>query len=338
MNKLFAPAWLVFCGFSCAPPSGGDFVAVPAEADFGARNAAWETDPCVNFKADDCAGHPMHCQCSGDDSWALVDRQAMSATFEQEISPTTIGRATAEYPNGRASLWGYYWANCGTCEQQFAFMQTMKDELKNEGFDVEFVGVMYTGADIGRFGSSPRDHQGACSGSRSAYPSCTRNPGMITLDMPVVVSGQAVAAMNEAADRGNWMIYRPDGKLFEFVDSEALEPRNGFLGDPPNWALLKGKMKAAAMVTRDGVQPCNAEFGCTHDGQWCQYDQGRCGGLGRCVTSDLAITANRSMGLIEQVCPSEGRVPVCTCSGSTYASNCDAELDQENVSHLGACD
>ena len=328
MKKLWFPAFVALCGFSCAPPSGGDYTAVPDNADFGARNAAWEKDPCSDFDAEACQTHPMHCQCSGSDDWALQDRQTNSATFEQEISPSSLGKV---------SLWGYYWANCGTCEQQFAFMQTMKDELATEGYDVEFVGVMYRDGDVGRFGATPRDHQGACNGSRASYPSCTANPGQITLDMPVVVNGGSVATANGVEGRGNWYIYRADGKLFEFIDSEALETRRGFLGDQPNWEMLKNKMKAAAMVTMDGVQPCSADYPCTHEGQWCQYEDGRCGGQGRCVTSGLAQTANQSMGVVDQVCPSEGRVRVCTCSGAEYASRCDAELDEENIDYLGAC-
>ena len=132
MKKLWFPAFVAICGFSCAPPSGGDYTAVPDNADFGARNAAWEKDPCADYDAETCATHPMHCQCSGSDDWALSDRQTNSPTFGQEISPSSLGKV---------SLWGYYWANCGTCEQQFAFMQTMKDELASEGYDVEFVGV-----------------------------------------------------------------------------------------------------------------------------------------------------------------------------------------------------
>ncbi len=328
MKKLWFPAFVAICGFSCAPSGGGDYVAIPDNADFGARNAAWEKDPCADFDAESCATHPMHCQCSGSDDWALSDRQTNSPTFEQEISPSSLGKV---------SLWGYYWANCGTCEQQFAFMQTMKDELASEGYDVEFVGVMYRGSEVGRFGNTPRDAMGACNGSRAAYPSCTANPGQITLDMPVVVNGGPVATQNGVEARGSWFIYRADGKLFEFINSESLEPRRGFLGDQPNWDMLKGKMKAAAMVTIDGVQPCSTDYECTHEGQWCQYEDGRCGGKGRCVTSELAQTANRSMGIVEQVCPAEGRMRVCTCSGQEYASRCDAELDQENIDHMGAC-
>ena len=333
MKKLWFPAFVAMCGFSCAPPSGGDYVVVPDRADFGARNAAWEKDPCADFDSESCTSHPMHCQCSGSDDWALSDRQTNSPTFEQEISPSSLGKV---------SLWGYYWANCGTCEQQFAFMQTMKDELASEGYDVEFVGVMYRGADVGRFGNTPRDAMGACNGSRASYPSCTANPGQITLDMPVVVNGGPVATQNGVDARGTWMIYRADGKLFEFIDSEEVNCRDdgsacSFLGDPPNYAWLKAKMKAAAMVTMDGVQPCSADYPCTHEGQWCQYEDGRCGGQGRCVTSDMAQNVNRSMGIVEQVCPAEGRLKVCTCSGAEYASRCDAELDQENIDYMGAC-
>mgnify|MGYP002883928569 CR=1 FL=1 len=185
----------------------------------------------------------MQCSCSISDDWTLVDQQPNSPSFGEAISPSSLGKP---------SLWGYYWANCGTCEQQFAFMQTMKDELANEGYDVEFVGVMYRGDDVGRFGATPRDHHGACNGSRANYPSCTVNSGQITLDMPVVVSGGAVATANGVADRGSWFIYRADGRLHEFINSEDLETRNGFLGDQPNWDLLKGKLKAAAYGPSQG--------------------------------------------------------------------------------------
>ena len=333
MKKLWFPAFLALCGFSCAPPSGGDYAAVPEDADFGARNAAWEKDPCVEFDAENCDAHPMQCQCSGNDEWALVDRQTNSQYFEQEISPQSLGKV---------SLWGYYWARCDRCEQQFAYMQTMKDVLKAENFDVEFVGVMYTGGDVGDFGQTPRDHMGACGGARANVPSCTANPGQITLDSPVVVNGGSVATMNGVGSnggsgRGNWFIYRADGKLYEFIDSEALSD-GGFLGRAEHWNMLKSKMKAAVMVPTDGVQPCSADFSCTHEGQWCQYPEGQCGGRGICVTSDLPANANRSMGLVEQVCNADGRRAVCTCAGSTYSSRCDAELDEENISHLGACD
>jgi len=329
MKKLWFPALVVsLCGFSCAPSSGG-VAQISAEVDFGARNAAWDRDPCEDYNPEDCGTHAMQCECSGDDGWSLVDRQTNSPSFEQDLSPSTIGKV---------SLWGYYWANCGTCEQQFAFMQTMKDELKTEGYEVEFVGVMYTGGDVGRFGNTPRDAMGACNGSRAAYPSCTANPGQITLDMPVVVNGGPVATQNGVEHRGSWFIYRADGRLFEFINSEALPDRGGFLGDAPNWNLLKSKMKAAAMVTSNGVQPCSSDYPCTHDGQWCQYPEGSCGGQGQCVTSELAQSANTSMGVVDQVCPAEGRMRVCACSGVTYASHCDAELDQENISYIGACD
>jgi hypothetical protein len=172
-----------------------------------------------------------------------VDQQPNSPSFGEEISPSSLGKP---------SLWGYYWANCGTCEQQFAHLQTLKDELSNEGFDVEIVGVLYRDSGLGRFGTTPRDSQGACMGSRASYPSCTENPGQITLSMPVVVNAGEVATLNGVEARGSWFIYRADGRLHEFIESEELETRNGFLGDQPNWDLLKGKLKAAAYGPSQG--------------------------------------------------------------------------------------
>jgi hypothetical protein len=216
----------------------------------------------------------------------------------------------------------------------------MKDELKAEGFDVDLVGVMYRGGVIGSFGLSPRNHFGACDAHPTAE-SCTKNPGQITLDSPVVVNGGSVATMHGIGEtnsgRGTWMIYRADGKLFEHIESEA-RADGSFLGKAEHWNFLKAKLKAVAMVPSDGVQPCSADFACTHEGQWCQYPEGQCGGRGTCVTSGLAANANLSMGLVQQVCNADGRRPVCTCAGNSYSSRCDAELDEENISHQGACD
>ena len=265
MKKLWMPALFALCGFSCAPPSGGDYVAVSDDTAFGARNAAWEKDPCVDFTPEDCAGPELHCQCSQSDTWSLVDLNEHSEYKGQDLSPTSFGKV---------NLWAYYWAECGTCIQQLGYLQAVKDTLKQEGYEVEIVGVAYSGDVIGTLGTSPRDASGACRG-RTNLPSCLSDDE-IKLDIPVVAGGRAVAQTHEV-ERGDWFVYRADGKLQEFIRSEEREVRNGFLGDAPNWDHLISRLKAAVMAPHDGIQPCSSDYECTYDGQWCQFEQGRCG-------------------------------------------------------------
>jgi hypothetical protein len=329
MKKLCFVPLLALCGFTCAVPSGGEHAEVPDATVFGARNAAWESDPCADVSLDECGPVPLQCACSRSDEWSLVDRQSNSPYNGQDLSPTSFGKV---------SLWAYYWAECGTCIQQIAYLQTIKDTLKAEGYDIEIVGIAYNGSSIGTLGSSPREPSGACNGARASLPSCAQVPGQIVLDIPVVANGGSVAQMHDVS-RGDWFVYRADGRLHEFIRSEELEPRNGFLGDGANWDRLIRKLKAAVMVPSVDEQPCSNDYGCTVEGQWCQFEQGSCGGKGRCVTSELPVDSNRSMGVVQQVCYADGvRLPVCSCDGRSYASLCDAELDEANIGHLGACE
>ena len=327
MNKTMIPALIALCGFSCTGPMSSDATTITEEMDFGARNAPWEGDPCRDYEASGHEGAALKVPCSHNDSWSLTDKNNDSQYFGASLTPTSFGKV---------NLWAYYWSECGTCIQQLGYLQAVKDTLAREGYDVEIVGVAYDGNAVGTLGSSPRDANGACRG-RASLPSCV-DENTIRLDIPVVGGGGPVANMHDV-ERGDWFIYRPDGRLFEFIRSEEREPRNGFLGDGPNWDFIIQRLKAAVMVPTADEQPCADDYGCTVIGQWCQFDEGQCGGRGRCVTSLMPENTNYSTGYIEQVCDGTvSRVPVCTCNGLTYASRCDAELDEMNISHIGACE
>ena len=54
---------------------------------------------------------------------------------------------------------------------------------------------------------------------------------MIKLTIPVVLDPGRVSEMH-AVERGDWFIYRPDGRLHRFVRSEEREAQNGFWATP----------------------------------------------------------------------------------------------------------
>ena len=135
-------------GFGCGPALDAPTISLGDNVDWGARNAPWEVDPCSDFQG---SSGDLQVECSIDDSWSMEDKNVHSATQGQQIRPDTLGKV---------SLWAYYWANCGTCVQQLAFLQVLKDELTSQGYDVEMVGVAYRSADIGQLGASPRAASG----------------------------------------------------------------------------------------------------------------------------------------------------------------------------------
>jgi hypothetical protein len=314
---------------------GGDYVEPTDAMQFGARNAAWDVDACVEFNEDDCSGNAMKCACTDLDHWGVVDQNTDSPFLGQELNPSSFGKV---------NMWTYYWAECGTCIQQIGYLQTLKETLAAEGFDVEIVGVAYRSDAVGTLGRSPRPHSFACQGNRRELPACrdtcsdpSQDSCQIRIDMPVVATGRGFVTPDPG--RGDWFIYRADGKLAEFIASEEREEQNGFLGNQANWDFTKERLKAAAMATVGDTQPCSSDWPCPITGQWCQFAQGACGGAGHCVTSEMPFSSNRSFGNVEQICNGGAySQPVCTCAGDTFASRCDAELDEQNVSHLGACE
>ena len=337
MRKLLVLFALPLMGFGCGPALDAQNVSLGEDVDWGARNAPWEVDPCADFRGD---GSDLQEECSADDTWSMVDNNVHSATMGQEVRPDTLGKV---------SLWAYYWANCGTCVQQLAFLQVLKDELTGQGYDVEMVGVAYRSADIGQLGASPRAASGACQGPRSSYASCVQGENdMIKLTIPVVLDPGRVSEMH-GVERGDWFIYRPDGRLHRFVRSEEREAQNGFLGNATNWNWLIEELKAAAMTPYGGKEPCSAQHECSDPDQWCQFPDGQCGGQGACVTTLLPARSNQSVGSVSSVCGADVAPQwVCGCDGVSYRSRCLAEVYRQtgeyadersgNISHLGRCE
>jgi hypothetical protein len=200
------------------------------------------------------------------------------------------------------------------------------------------VSIAYNGTGVGALGESPRDDMGAC-GRGANMPSCTATgDGRITLTIPVVRENGGVAAAH-GVGRGYWYLYRADGTLFEFVESEAREEQRGFLGNGANWSFLIERLKAAAMATVGETEPCSEHHACSYpDQQWCLVPDNQCGGQGHCVTSDTPLLTNEAMATVRPVCNGqEVNVPVCTCDGTTYPTRCHAEVDKKNIAHEGAC-
>jgi hypothetical protein len=330
MRHLLSTFSIALLLSACGPLYGDTFDPDTTDIDFGARNAAWDSDPCAEYSPQDgMSADELKVQCSGmTEEWSFEDMCPTSPTLGQGIGPSNLGKA---------SLFAYYWANCGTCEQQTAYLQVLQDTLDAEGFDVQIVSIAYNGSGVGALGASPRDDFGAC-GRGADMPSCTA-AGEITLTIPVVRESGGIGTAH-GVDRGYWYIYRADGKLFEFIDSEARPEQSGFLGNGANWSFLKDKLKEAAMATIGETEPCSDSHACSYpDQQWCLVPDGQCGGQGHCVTSDMPLLTNSAMATVRPVCNGqEINVPVCTCDRQEYASRCHAEVDKKNVLREGLCD
>lgn len=334
MRKLLVVLAIPLMGFGCGPSPDASQVELGDDVDWGARNAPWEVDPCDDFSGD---AADLQLACTMDDSWSMEDKNIHSPYFGQQLRPETLGKV---------SLWAYYWAECGTCIQQLAFLQVLKDDLTNQGYDVEIVGVAYNNrtGEVGTLGTSPRPGSGACNGARAAYPSCSEGDN-ITLTIPVVVDPGRIAGMHEV-QRGDWFVYRPDGKLHKYINSEHTDEMvanaegrfNGHLTMQENWDWLVDQLKTAAMAPYGGKEPCSALHECGERDQWCQFPDGQCGGQGHCVTTELPARSNQSVGDVSSVCGAGvGPEYVCGCDQFTYKSRCLAEMYGVSISHLGKC-
>jgi hypothetical protein len=90
---------------------------------------------------------------------------------------------------------------------------------------------------------------------------------------------------------------------------------------------------------------CMDDDDCQGSGQYCQYRDGACGGLGVCVETPQVrpiptLTHSRgthTSGWWRQLCTLELR-QVCGCDGRTYANRCAAQVQGVSVfSSTGGC-
>ena len=179
---------------------------------------------------------------------------------------------------------------------------------------------------------------------------------MIKLTIPVVLDPGRVSEMH-AVNRGDWFVYRPDGRLHKYISSEHTDEMfanpdgsfNGHLTMQENWNYLIDQLKTAAMAPYGGKEPCSAQHECGDPDQWCQFPDGQCGGQGACVTTLLPARSNQSVGNVGAVCGADVAPQwVCGCDGVSYRSRCLAEVYRQtgeyaddrsgNVSHLGRCE
>jgi hypothetical protein len=58
-------------------------------------------------------------------------------------------------------------------------------------------------------------------------------------------------------------------------------------------------------------------------GEYCQYQEGTCGGAGACLNRYAVCTSSQEA--------------LCGCDGATYMGRCDAQQAGANIAHLGGC-